>query len=225
MASALDPSSRITLRAAVSVFCSGKWDVSIVDALSHVRKTYPLMGRVVERADISRELQAIRFRRDLAGGKDAWKHEMRDHQLWGRAAADDRGYTMGRVGMTPGTYLRLRREAAALSIEDVAARITSEPRLGELDRAEWLRQIERDEAPASGLVAVALAPVFNFSPGILGCLAAVADGHGNPNAVPNICARCGCSEADACFDGHATCAWATADLCTHCERKGHAHAA
>lgn len=127
--------------------------------------------------------------------------------------------------MTPGKYLSLRRAAAGLSIEDVAARFTSDPRLGEMDRAEWLRQIENGEAPASVFVAVALAPVFNFSSGILGSLVAVAEGCGNPNALPRLCPRCGCSQIDACFDGHATCDWATADLCTHCERKAPAHAA
>lgn len=121
--------------------------------------------------------------------------------------------------MTPGTYLRLRREASGLSVEDVAARIASDPRLGERDRVEWLRQIERDEAPTNVDVAVALAHVFRFSPNILGRLLSIAVGINGEETAPRLCRACGCSQHDACFDGHATCAWATDDLCTHCQRE------
>lgn len=120
--------------------------------------------------------------------------------------------------MSPGTYLAKRRQAAGLSIEDVAARITSDPRLGEHERAEWLRQIERDEAMATLDVAFALKPVFSFSPVMLYILG-VQYAHGAPLLdPPYLCANCACSEADPCIDPatQSTCGWSASDLCTRC---------
>lgn len=86
MASNLDPSSQLALRASISVFTGGKWEVSAEDALAHVRASYPIMGRIVERTDISRALRKSKFVRDHDAGRDAWKHQDRDHPHWGKAA-------------------------------------------------------------------------------------------------------------------------------------------
>ncbi|MGE4321752.1 MAG: hypothetical protein AB7E60_01830 [Sphingobium sp.] len=92
MATALSPSSQIALRAAVSVFCSGKWDVDAADVLSHIRGSFPIMGQVVERADISRALRSEKFIRDHDAGRNGWKHRDRDHPRWGRGASEARVY-------------------------------------------------------------------------------------------------------------------------------------
>lgn len=90
MATALPPSSQIALRACVSVFCAGKWDINIGELLSYVRQRHPIMGPLVERSDIVRALRAHRFRRDHPAGRDAWKFELRDHPFLGRAAIEAR---------------------------------------------------------------------------------------------------------------------------------------
>ncbi len=94
MATALTPSSQIALRAAVSVFCGGKWNVDISDALAYVRGTYPIMGKMVESRDISQQLRKLRFVRDHDAGPTAWKHSNRDHPRWGKSAADVRGESL-----------------------------------------------------------------------------------------------------------------------------------
>lgn len=58
--------------------------------------------------------------------------------------------------MTPGTYLRKRREAARLSTADVASAISTEPRLAEHLRMGWLEMIEADQMPATFNTIVAL---------------------------------------------------------------------
>lgn len=88
MASALPASSQIALRASVSVFCAGKWDVDAADVLAHVRSRFPIMGAVIVRTDISSALRSIRFCRDHAAGATAWKHCDRDHPRFGKAATD-----------------------------------------------------------------------------------------------------------------------------------------
>ena len=65
--------------------------------------------------------------------------------------------------MTPGTYLAKRRSAAGLSIDDVAAMVSTSPRLGEVDRCAWIDRIEQDVAAISPDVAAALADAFPFS--------------------------------------------------------------
>ncbi|MGB3931122.1 MAG: hypothetical protein WBL20_19430, partial [Sphingobium sp.] len=38
--------------------------------------------------------------------------------------------------------------------------------------------------------------------------------HLGMGGTPRICRFCGCSQLDACFDGHTTCAWVAKDLCS-----------
>lgn len=122
--------------------------------------------------------------------------------------------------MTPGTYLAKRREAAGLSIEDVAARTFTDPRISLRDRVEWLARIEQDVARPGVDVMTALARVYSFDPFILGYL---VDLHGEMNFAlerPSICRECGCTECDACADGFGDgCHWVDADLCSSCARR------
>lgn len=77
---------------------------------------------------------------------------------------------------TPGAYLRARRWVAGLSIDEVAARIRTDPRLGELDRIQWLKSIEADVVPPSFSTIVALNMVFSFDLNALALLDAIARG-------------------------------------------------
>lgn len=62
--------------------------------------------------------------------------------------------------LTPGAYIKRQREAAGLTIADVAARLATEPHWAEHARAEWLVQIEADEVPMLFMTVVALGTLF-----------------------------------------------------------------
>jgi hypothetical protein len=98
--------------------------------------------------------------------------------------------------MEPGTYLRLRREAAGVAIADVA------------ELQESLEDIETGGAPITVHDATRLRELFPFDPDVL---AALCRGQEEP-----ICRVCGCSQYDPCAEGLTHCAWAEDDLCTAC---------
>lgn len=119
--------------------------------------------------------------------------------------------------MKPGRYIQLRRQAAGLSIEDVAARIGTEPHVAGQSRVEMLRAVEADEQPLTADVMEALRPVFVFDAVILVGLCVIATG-GHLD-LPAICRDCGCSEWDACrLSGGRVCSWSTPDLCSACAK-------
>lgn len=121
--------------------------------------------------------------------------------------------------MTPGTYLQKRRIAAGLSIMDVAAMVHTNPRLGGVSKVAWIDRIEKDIAALSPDVIATLADAFRFSRTILLQLITIRSfGVSAVDPEPRICMSCGCTEQDACFDGHATCSWADVDTdrCTAC---------
>jgi hypothetical protein len=66
------------------------------------------------------------------------------------------------VPLTPGVYIKRQREAAGLTIVDVAARLATEPRTAEHARAEWLELIEADATPLLFMTVVALSTVFSI---------------------------------------------------------------
>lgn len=112
--------------------------------------------------------------------------------------------------LTPGQYLKTRREAAGLSIADVAERIATVPRWAQHLRRGWLAQIESDQMPASFNTIVVLHQVMKFDLGVLVALSAEGVD------APRLCVVCACSEADPC-EGHAgPCSWVDADLCSAC---------
>lgn len=119
--------------------------------------------------------------------------------------------------MTPGTYLKLRRQAARLSIEDVAAMVHTAPRLGEIDRCGWIARLESDVAALSPDVIAALSDAFRFSRRVLLQLID-ARSYGDGIDQPQICIICGCSNQDPCVDerDNSCCDWSTADSCTAC---------
>lgn len=69
--------------------------------------------------------------------------------------------------MTPGTYLKLRRQAAGLSVDDVAGLVHTAPHLGAFDRSAWIGRIESDVAAISPDVVRALASAFRFDRRVL----------------------------------------------------------
>jgi transcriptional regulator with XRE-family HTH domain len=120
--------------------------------------------------------------------------------------------------MSPGTYLTLRRKAAGFTLDDVAARMTTDPRWPEHARAWHLGLIESDTAPASFSTILALRGVYRFDLDVLAQLDLAAQLPADRVAIPDICTKCGCSEADPCLSAEGNCGWADAtySLCDHC---------
>lgn len=112
--------------------------------------------------------------------------------------------------MTPGLYLRTRREAAGLSLDDVAERIATVPRWAQHLRRGWLEQIEGDKMPAIFNTIVVLSQVVQFD---LGVLVALTAEDGEP---PRLCRVCACSEEDPCVGHAGPCFWVDVDLCSAC---------
>lgn len=131
--------------------------------------------------------------------------------------------------ITPGAYLKHRRQAALLAPADVAARIATEPRVGLHLLAEQIELIEVDVQPANFSTIVALNRVFAFDLGVLARLVAIAMGYDYP--PPHLCRICSCSEHDPCRLGSAgefgrfPCRWIELDLCSRCASPTEAMAA
>lgn len=106
--------------------------------------------------------------------------------------------------MTPGRYLRLRRETAELGIDELP-----------IDGLSVIA-IECDARPPTDMELWALGCAFRFDTTVL---VSIARG-----VLPQVCRVCGCSELDACLEqvsvrSTAPCAWAEPDLCTACVVK------
>ncbi|MDX3908878.1 MAG: XRE family transcriptional regulator [Sphingobium sp.] len=114
--------------------------------------------------------------------------------------------------MSPGTYLARRRVAAGMSIDDVAASISTAPRLGEIDRRAWVERLEQDIAAISPDVIHTLSCVVPFDSLVLSQLVDFRS-YGPPVEPPRICMTCGCSALDAC---EPLCSWAGPDVCSAC---------
>lgn len=130
------------------------------------------------------------------------------------------------MAMSPGTYLRKRRESADLLIEDVAAMMATTPHTSELSRVEWLRRIEADVLPIGEDVIEALRYAFAFDATVLRRLEDLRTSPGLPE--PRVCRICACSELDPChlnsIVGLGTCAWVEEDRCSACPPDGEAGA-
>ena len=119
------------------------------------------------------------------------------------------------MAMTPGTYLRKRREAAGKTVELVMAEIGTVPRIAELDRQDWLRRIEADQAPIGTLTAAALSHAIRFDFEILEQLTDLYECNADL-PEPQLCRVCACSYMDPCMSGLTGCHWEEPDLCSHC---------
>jgi transcriptional regulator with XRE-family HTH domain len=122
--------------------------------------------------------------------------------------------------MSPGTYLKQRRLAAALTLDDLALRTETEPPVAAMRRAEWLGLIERDELPVTEDVIDALADVPDLAFDEHALIRLLAIHGGAELALPRLCRVCACSWDDPCVSGDGeACAWVPDDasLCTSCE--------
>lgn len=142
-------------------------------------------------------------------------------------AAIEKGFGVGViqpvVTLTPGEYIAKRRQAAGLSVNDVAARIGTEPRVSEIDRAEWIGGIEDGTVSPTVTQLATLRRIFPFDEQVLARLAAIADGR--TVAEPRVCSICACSRLDACRHTDHPCHWVAADLCSACAPVADAAAA
>lgn len=138
--------------------------------------------------------------------------------------------------MTPGTYLRKRREAAGVSLElaavaflpfsDPPFQIPLGPRseghsmvATVLKIAAWLAELESDQRQVDGIALTQMLGVVPFEREAYDRLVAL---HlGVDVAPPSICRECGCGVLTFCIDQGRCCAWSETDpnLCTACERR------
>lgn len=78
--------------------------------------------------------------------------------------------------ISPGTFIRLQRQARRLTVEDVALLIATSPGVAAPRRAEWLRAIEADCAPISLPTAWALHDAIGLDLRALSYWMAIAEG-------------------------------------------------
>lgn len=148
--------------------------------------------------------------------------------------------------MTPGTYLRKRREAAGVSLElaavaflpfsDPPFQIPLGPRsAGQgmvgtvLKIAAWLGELESDQRQVDGIALMQMSGVVPFEREAYDRLVALY--LGVDVAPPSICHQCGCGVLTACVErvesgipgcfAEYACAWSATDpnLCTACDRR------
>jgi hypothetical protein len=122
--------------------------------------------------------------------------------------------------MTPGTYLRKRREAAQITIMDAAEKLASLPgaqghtfavRCDMLNRA--LVRIEANVDFLTPDHATLVQTAFQFDPLVYARLVTGA------NPAPRICAGCACTDADPCESDGCPCFWVERNLCSTCRRR------
>jgi hypothetical protein len=117
--------------------------------------------------------------------------------------------------LTAGGYLRLRREAAGLSIRAIAVMASSAP----IDRAAAIEALTAAEENREPLASADIHRIAHFLPIAANIYLSLAQGL----SVSDVCLRCGCSWDDACEEvlSGCRCAWANPEksLCTFCARK------
>lgn len=132
--------------------------------------------------------------------------------------------------MSPGSYLRKRREAARLSLSDVARLVAKLPwpvgpaAAAEVERVRIrLAAAECDSEPFAVSQAELLRHAFRLDLTVYAQLLDLhAAGAGTFAAfglpVPRVCRSCACSWHDACSTAFGPCAWTVnePDLCTAC---------
>lgn len=125
--------------------------------------------------------------------------------------------------ISPGTYLRLRREAAGVSIETLALATDTVPfRVSARNRAELIGLMEQDLLVIDADMVSGLVELFAFDRQILVQLIAIyAGAHLDP---PALCRICACSWSAACFDpvSGRSCSWSADDatVCTSASCQG-----
>lgn len=117
--------------------------------------------------------------------------------------------------LTPGAYLKCRRTAAGLGVEDVAGALATYPTIAEHGRTEWIKQIEADIVPMSWSTIVVLRLLFPFDLTVLERLSLIHLGADMP--APRLCRICAASETGPIGIAVPVWAWAGPDLCIACK--------
>lgn len=122
--------------------------------------------------------------------------------------------------MTPANYLRLRRKASGLTLEQVAERLM--PRAGFRPMVvAFLRVLETNGCTAKHRDHIErLTSVYPLDPDVYFQL--VNDPADRP---PRICSGCGCSAFDPCKNGDDVCGFVAADACNRCTSEASRQAA
>lgn len=120
------------------------------------------------------------------------------------------GNTIAAQIMTPANYLRLRRNAADLTIAQIAEQLM--PRIAyQLMTAAFLRALETDRYTAKNRIHIErLAKVFPLDPDVYFQLVE------SPADDIRICSGCGCSAYDPCTVADGPCQWRAPDACGAC---------
>ncbi len=113
--------------------------------------------------------------------------------------------------MTPANYLRLRRQAAGLTIEQVAEQLM--PRVGFRKMVVvFLRILESDGCTAKHRDHIErLTAVFPLDPDVYYQLV-----NEPTDRLPHICSGCGCSAYDPCTGADGICRFVASDACNRC---------
>lgn len=134
--------------------------------------------------------------------------------------------------MLPGRYLQLLRQAAGLTVEQVAVRIAPRPSRWQ-DVAARIDAIEAGQPIPGGITSVnlvlSLAQAYQFSFSIWEGLAELAQDPASELPAPQVCLVCGCTWADPCDVSAPAATWRIgchwrdpaetggADICSACE--------
>lgn len=132
--------------------------------------------------------------------------------------------------MTPGTYLRKRREAAGISLDAAALTLSvdfesNRPKgiVYQADIVTFFGRLCAAENDADNLTvaqAAMLRRVYSFDMAVYEAL--LLRHYGCAVPIPQVCRECACSWNDPCHQPeHGPCAWSDHDpeLCTGCERR------
>ncbi|WP_165886680.1 helix-turn-helix transcriptional regulator [Sphingomonas sp. PP-F2F-A104-K0414] len=113
--------------------------------------------------------------------------------------------------MTPANYLRLRRKASGLTLEQVAKRLM--PRAGFRPMVvAFLRVLETDGCTAKHRDHIdRLTSVFPLDTDVYYQLV-----NDPADKMPRICSGCGCSAYDPCKNGDEVCGFVAPDACNRC---------
>lgn len=120
--------------------------------------------------------------------------------------------------LTPGAYLKARRCAEQLTVEELAARLATNPRTQVIDRAEWIALIEADEMPATFSTIAAIGAYVRIDLEVLADLDGIQAGM--PLAPPKLC-RCCAASPYFIIPQHLP--WPEQDLCPVCGKFGPPH--
>ncbi len=116
--------------------------------------------------------------------------------------------------LTPGAYLKARRNAAGKSVTDVAGAIATDPATPEYRRVEWLLMLEADVVPAGWPTIVALRQQFPIDLAVLERLTLLQLGADLP--APRLCRGCGATETGPLAVDVPAWGWAEPDQCIPC---------